>query len=215
MIARVSAWSVLLAAVLLWFGTVPVDSRAARGGPPGEGKTEVLPLQKAAPAVVVVEGPGGEEDLRKQIRAKTGVSGLGAATDLFSRAPEGSYGFIDPRTLGMALVSQSPDFMLQRVPPAANAFEVHKLADGSGLLVGFVSKEVLPQLTPVDRPHHIRLALHSNPSDTAPVIAAVPIVKLMVDRIPVRLDPKKADSPVFLDMDLQGTANRKSPTRAQ
>jgi hypothetical protein len=172
-------------------------------------------VQKAAPAAVVIESAGSEEDLRKQIRAKTGVTALGAATDRFSRAPEGSYGFIDPHTLGMALVSQSPDFMLQRVSPSSNAYEVHKLADGSGLLVGFVPKDLVAQLTPANRPHHIRVALHSNPSEKAPVIAAVPIVKLMVDRIPVRLDPKKADSPVFLDMDLQGTANRKSPTMGQ
>jgi len=38
----------------------------------------------------------------------------------------------------------------------------------------------------------------------------VPLTKLMVDRMPVRLEPKVEDGPVVLEMDLQGTANRKS-----
>jgi hypothetical protein len=38
----------------------------------------------------------------------------------------------------------------------------------------------------------------------------VPLTKLMVDRMPVRLEPKRPDGPVMFDMDLQGTANRKS-----
>jgi hypothetical protein len=33
--------------------------------------------------------------------------------------------------------------------------------------------------------------------------------------MPIRLDPKKTDSPVMLEMDLQGTANRKSVPGAQ
>jgi hypothetical protein len=68
----------------------------------------------------------------------------------------------------------------------------------------------MAQLTPSNRPKNIRIVLYSNPSDKAPHITAVPLVKLMVDRMPVRVDPKKTDSAVMLDMDLQGTANRKS-----
>jgi hypothetical protein len=37
----------------------------------------------------------------------------------------------------------------------------------------------------------------------------------MVDRMPIRLDPRRPDSPVMLDMDLQGSANRKSPQMGQ
>jgi hypothetical protein len=43
-----------------------------------------------------------------------------------------------------------------------------------------------------------------------PCIAALPLTKLMVDRMPARVEPKNADGPVVLEMDLQGTANRKS-----
>ena len=178
-------------------------------------KTEILPLQKAAPAAVAIETAGSEAELRRQMRAKNGVAELHAGTVRFSQAPTGSFGFIAPQFLGMALVTQSPDLALERVSPAANAYEIHKLADGSGLLVGFMGGDLVPQVTPSQRPKNIRIALYSNPSDKAPLIVAVPLVKLMVDRMPVRLDPKQPDSPVMLDMDLQGTANRKSPQMGQ
>jgi hypothetical protein len=190
---------------LTWWMALSAPVPAAPGG-----KTEVLPVQKAAPVAVVIETAGTEQDLRKQLRAKNGVTELAAASTRFSAAPTGSFGFIAPQFLGMALVTQSPDLALERVPPTTNAYEIHKLADGSGMLVGFIAPDLTPQVTPANRPHHIRIALYSNPSEKIPYIAAVPLVKLMVDRMPVRLDPKKADSPVMLDMDLQGTANRKS-----
>jgi hypothetical protein len=192
----------------------PLD--AARGGAAGGGKSEVLPMTKAAPAAVVIEAVGSEAELRKQLRAKNGVAALnGTAHITFSQAPTGSFGFIAPQPLGMALVTQSPDLVMDRVASTTTAFEIHKLADGSGMLVGFIGKELAPKIAPADRPHTVRVAFHSSPSEQAPYIAAVPLIKLMVDRIPVRVDPKKADSPVLLDMDLQGTANRKSPSMGQ
>ncbi len=180
--------------------------QAARGG----GKTEVLPVQKAAPAAVVIETAGTEQELRRQLRAKNGVTELSTPKLPFSQAPVGSFGFIASQPLGMALVTQSPDLLIEKVAPGAHAFEVHKLADGSGLLVGFIAKDLAPQVTPATRLHTIRIALYSIPSEKTPYIAAVPLVKLMVDRMPVRLEPKKTDSPIMFDMDLQGTANRKS-----
>ena len=195
---------------------LPLQLHAAKGGAAGGGKTEVLPMTKAAPAAVVIETIGSEQELRKQLRAKNGVVELnGSANVRFSQAPTGSFGFIAPQFLGMALVTQSPDLVMERVPPAANAFEVHKLADGSGMLVGFIGQDLVSQVAPSQRPKNIRIALYSSPSDKAPHIAAVPLTKLMVDRMPVRLDPKKPDSAVMLDMDLQGTANRKSPQAGQ
>lgn len=167
-------------------------------------------MVKAAPAAVVIETTGNESDLRKQLRTKNGVAELEAARVPFSQAPTGSYGFIAAQPLGMALVTQSPDLLLERIPPAANAYEIHKLADGSGLVVGFIEKALIAQVTPENRPHHIRITLSSNRSDKTPYIAAVPLTKLMVDRMPVRLEPKNAEGPVVLEMDLQGTANRKS-----
>ena len=191
--------------VLMLLCLLPAPLNAARGG-----KTEILPLEKAAPAAVVIETAGSEAELRRQMRTKNGVTELHTGSVLFSQAPTGSFGFIVPKLLGLALVMQSPDLGLERVAPAANAYEVHKLADGSGLLVGFMGKDLMPQVAPTQRPKNVRIALYSNTSDKAPHIVAVPLVKLMVDRVPVRLDPRKPDSPVMLDMDLQGTANRKS-----
>ena len=200
----------LLALSSLWLP--PVSLHAARGG---GGRTEVLPVEKAAPAVVVIEAAGSEPQLRAQIRQKVGVVELNVPRSKFSEAPTGSFGFISPQSLGMALVTQSPDLILNKVAPSANAYEIHKLADGSGLLIGFIPKDLASQVTPANRPHHVRIALYSAPSEKSPLIAAVPLIKLMVDRMPVQLDPKRTDGPVMLDMDLQGTANRKSVPGSQ
>ena len=157
--------------VLILVSLLPRSLQAERGG-----KTEVMPIQKAAPAAVVVESTGSEQDLRKQLRLKNSVAELNSATVPFSQAPTGSYGFIAPQSLGMALVTQSPDLLLERVAPAPNAYEIHKLADGSGMVVGFIGKDLISQVTPANRPHHIRIALYSNPTEKTPYIAAVPLI---------------------------------------
>jgi len=100
---------------------------------------------------------------------------------------------------------------LDRAASTDNDYEIHKLSDGSGLLVGFMGKELVAEVTPSDRPKNIRIALHSNVSDKAPVIVALPVIKLMVDRMPLKTDPKNRESAMVLEMDLQNTANRKSP----
>ena len=126
--------------VLTLMSLVPASLNGAQGG-----KTEVFPVQKAAPAAVFIETAGSEVELRRQLRVKNGVSELSSATSVirFSVAPTGSFGFITPKLLGMALITQSPDLSLEQIPPVSNAFEIHKLADGSGMLVGFV--EARPQ----------------------------------------------------------------------
>ena len=193
--------------VLTLMSLVPASLSGAQGG-----KTEAFPVQKSAPAVVFIETAGSEVELRRQLRAKNGVSELSSSTSVirFSVAPTGSFGFITPKLLGLALITQSPDLPLEQTPPTANAFEIHKLADGSGMLVGFVEANLKPQLTPSQRPKNVRLGLYSNPSGKAPHIVAVPLVKLIVDRMPIRLDPKEPGSAVLLEMDLQSTANRTS-----
>jgi len=193
--------------VLTLMSLLPASLDAAQGD-----QTEVFPVQKAAPAAVFIETAGSEGELRRQLRGKNGVSELSSSTSVirFSVAPTGSFGFITPKLLGLALITQSPDLPLEQMPPVSNAFEIHKLADGSGMLVGFVEANLKPQLTASQRPKNVRLGLYSNPSDKAPHIVAVPLVKLVVDRMPTRLDPKEPGSAVLLDMDLQSTANRTS-----
>lgn len=202
----------------LLMGLLPAPLDAARGGTsPGGGKTEVLPVQKAAPAVVIIDAPGSEADLRRQLRSKNGVAELGASTSktMFSQAPTGTFGYILPKFLGLALVTQSPDLALDRVSPSTNAYEIHKLADGSGMLVGFMGKDILTQVAPSQRPKSVRIALHSNPSEKAPHIVAVPLVKLAADRMPMRIDPNNPDSPVMFEMDLQGSSSRASTQGGQ
>ena len=193
----------LLALTLM--NLIPVSLAGAQGG-----KTEVFPVQKAAPAAVFIEASGIETDLRRQLREKNGVSNLSSSTSVirFSVAPTGSFGFIAPKLLGMALITRSPDLSIEQAPPVPNAFEIHKLADGSGMLVGFVEASLKPQLTASVRPKNVRLGLHSNPSDKAPHIVAVPLVKLVVDRMPIQLSSNEPSGAVLLDMDLQSTANR-------
>jgi hypothetical protein len=175
--------------------------------------TEVFPVQKAAPIAIVIETAGSEAELRRHMRVKNHVAELSTGTIRFSKAPIGSFGFIAPQSLGMALVTQSPDLELEREASTFNAYEIHKVADGNGLLVGFMSTDAASQISPSERPKNLRIALYSNSVDKAPTIVAVPLSKLMIDRMPMRLDPKKSDSPVVLDMDLQTTVNRKSPGR--
>ena len=178
---------------------------AAQGGP-----TEVFPIQKAAPIAIVIETAGNETELRRQMRIKNDVAELSPESIRFSEAPIGSFGFIAPQSLGMALVTQSPDLVLERVASTANAYEIHKIAGGSGLLVGFMDGEGAAQVSPGERPKNLRIALYSNSVDKTRAIVAVPLSKLMVDRMPIRLDPKKPDGPMILNMDLLTTANRKS-----
>jgi len=182
------------------------DLEAARGG-----KTEALPVQKAVPPAVVIETVGQEQDLRKLIRTQNAVGELPNSPVRFSEAPIGSYGFIEPKYLGMALATQSPDLVLERAPTSPNAYEIHKVADGNGMVIGFLGKEVAQQIKPKERLKSVRIALHSNPSDAAPLIAAVPLTKLVADQMPRPIDRNKRDGRVLLEMDLQGTANRKAP----
>lgn len=199
-----AAWCLL---VLTLKSLIPVSLAVAQGA-----RTEVFPVQKAAPGTVFIETAGSETDLRRQLRVQNGVSELSSSTSVirFSVAPIGSFGFIAPKLLGMALITRSPDLSIEQSPPVSNAFEIHKLADGSGMLVGFVEARLKPQLMASERPKNVRLGLYSNPSDTAPHIVAVPLVKLVVDRMPTRLNPKESGSAVLLDMDLESTANHTS-----
>jgi hypothetical protein len=144
------------------------------------------------------------------MRIKNNVAELSTEATRFSEAPTGSFGFIAPQSLGMVLVTQSPDLMLERVASTPNAYEIHKISGGNGLLVGFMSREAASGVSPSERPKNLRISLYSNSVDKASVIVAVPLTKVMVDRMPIRLDPKKPDGPVILHMDLLTTTSRKS-----
>jgi hypothetical protein len=112
--------------------------------------------------------------------------------------------------LGMALITKSPDLPFEQGSPTPNAFEIHKLANGSGMLVGFVETQFKPQLTSSERMKNVRFGFYSNPSDEAPHIGAVPLAKRLVEWMPTRLNPKEPGSAVLLEVDLQSNTNRTS-----
>lgn len=176
---------------------------ASLGSPAG--KMEVFPVGKNAPQAVFIKTTRSEVELRRQLRAKNRVSEFSSDTSVirFSVAPMGSFGFIAPKVLGMALITRSPDLSLEQMPPVSNAFEIHKFADGSGMLVGFVEATLKSQLTASERQKNVRIRLYSNPSIKVPHIVAVPLAKLAVDRMPIRLDSKEPGSVVLLEIDLQ------------
>jgi hypothetical protein len=169
----------------------------------------VFPVHKAAPAAVFIKASASETKLRRQLRDQHGVSPLSSSTSVIrlSVAPAGSFGFITPKLLGMALITRSPDLSIEQVSPVPNAFEIHKLADGSGKLVGYVEAGLKPRLTASERQERIRLELYSNLSDRSPHIVAVPLGKLVVGRMPVRPESKEPGSAVLLEINLQSTAN--------
>ncbi|MCP9455782.1 MAG: hypothetical protein NNA18_06720 [Nitrospira sp.] len=172
-------------------------------------KTETLPVQKAAPSVVVLETAGSESELRRLMREKNRVSALQEKAVRFSEASPGSYGFIAPKQLGLVLVTQSPDLVLEQAPSSAHAYEIHKLADGSGLLVGFLGQEAIAHIKPSERHRKVRLSLYSNLVREAPYIVAVPLTKLVVDQMPRLIRANTPEGSAMLEMDLEGTANRK------
>jgi len=137
-LTRIQPVPYLIAGSLLILTFMSLNSASLAGAQGGE--MEMLSVQKAAPAGVFIERAGSEMELRRYLRAKNGVLKLSSSTSVirFSVAPTGSFGFITPKLLGMALITRSPDLSLEQMPPVSNAFEIHKLADGSGMLVGFV-----------------------------------------------------------------------------
>ena len=72
------------------------------------------------------------------------------------------------------------------------------------LIIGTLMSMTVMSLIPVS------LAEAQGSKMEAPHIAAVPLVKLVVDRMPIRLDPKEPGTGVLLDMDVQSTGNRTS-----
>jgi hypothetical protein len=58
------------------------------------------------------------------------------------------------------------------------------------------------QLTASEDQKNVRIRLYSNSSIKVPYIVAVPLAKLAVDRMPIRLNPKEPGSAVLLEIDL-------------
>lgn len=172
-------------------------------------RKEILSVHKTVPPIVLMDATRTESDLRRLLRDKNRVDELQFPMVRFSEAQPGSYGFIASRHLAMALITQSPDLVLEKTASTADSYEIHKLADGSGMLVGFIEQTAAPELMAERRGKSFRCALYSQPWEGAVLIAAIPITKLMVDQWPHRVDLRNPNSPVRLEMDVQSMANRK------
>ncbi len=172
-------------------------------------KKEVLSVHKTVPPIVLMDATRTESDLRRLLRDKNRVEELQLPMVRFSEAQAGSYGFIASRRLALALITQSPDLVLEKTASTSDSYEIHKLADGSGMLVGFIEQTAAPELMAERRGKAFRCALYSQPWEGAVLIAAIPITKLMVDQWPHRVDLRNPNSPVRLEMDVQSMANKK------
>jgi hypothetical protein len=77
--------------ILTFMSLVPASVTGARGGKP-----EVFPVPNAAPVAVFIEKTGRGMELRRQMRAKNGVSGLSPTNSVirFSVAPTGTLGLL-------------------------------------------------------------------------------------------------------------------------
>lgn len=111
-----------------------------------------------------------EEDERAALRAKHQVRAL---TDLedgtgLHRLPNGVYGFTyapGPR-----------DAPLFRTP-RTHTFEVHKLADGKVMLVGYVSPEVASRIENDRQPVEVRL--FPRPREGASALVTLPLARMI------------------------------------
>ncbi|MCP9449579.1 MAG: hypothetical protein NNA21_05900 [Nitrospira sp.] len=171
-------------------------------------KKEVLGIHKTVPSIVLTDTTGKESDLRGILRDKNRVKELQVPIIRFSEAQPGSYGFIASRQLALALITQSPDLVLEKMAPTSDSYEIHKLADGSGMLVGFIEQAAASELIAERRGRSLRCALYSQPWDEAALIAAIPITKLIVDQWPHRADLRNSNSPMRLEMDVQSITSK-------
>ena len=109
-------------------------------------------------------GPAGDA-ARAGLRATHGVRLLGDAADglgLDRQAP-GVFGWASAPALATAPLFSTPIFQ---------AFEVHKLADGRALMLGFVTPAAAAALGRA--PDVLQVRLHPVPHDDATVLVAVP-----------------------------------------
>src|SRR5688500_3247967 len=102
-----------MAWTLLWMSGFALSALVASA----TGTTEVMPMIKAAPAAAAIERARTEEDHRAQLRVNSGLTELLPPRALVSQARTGAYSIIASPVLGMALVTQRPDLMLERSAP--------------------------------------------------------------------------------------------------
>lgn len=130
--------------------------------------TQVFPNQKKADSVTETE----EEKLRRQLRQEHGVRSLAITENelRFSVAPDGVYGFAQSIAFHDSNFLQLEREFLKRIH-----FEFHKMSDGHGEIIVFVSPDVSTMLNRKDRPIGYPATLYNRMWAGASVIESIPL----------------------------------------
>jgi hypothetical protein len=139
--------------------------------PPSERKTEPAP---SPPKLLVAEFGGSIQELRKRHNVKP-LPDVESGKN-FIEIPVNSYSFADGFSL---LHKQTPDYL--KMPGLNRDFEVHKLGDGTGVVLGYVGPESLIRLRE-GMPKDAELTLYSQRWREAPNLVAMPLSELRCDR---------------------------------
>ena len=124
----------------------------------------------AAPTFVSANGLN-EEEQRQMIRQQHNVRRMEAVENelKYSVAPRNIYGF----TSSMRLYNPS-GIILHRGFSHSQAFEIHKMNDGTGRLIGFVSTDVAVHIQRDNRPSEFPITIYNRKWSEAPTMAIIP-----------------------------------------
>jgi hypothetical protein len=113
-----------------------------------------------------------EDQLRRRLREEHGVRLIEIAENQlkFSAAPRKVYGFDQPME-----IHDSNFLQLNREFSRSIQFEFHKMSDGKGEIIVFVSPDVATMLNRTDRPPGFRATLYNRMWVSAPVIDSIPL----------------------------------------
>lgn len=155
---QVVLWAVLSMMIIsgFWSG----HRTSAKKNTAGPNKPEVNDKQQET----ATESELHDLRMRNRVRPVTiSEEGLG-----INRAPAGVYGFsYTPATTEAPLFNKK----------AYHSFEVHKLSDGTVLLVGFVTAETVSQMNTGKERIHIRL--FADPQDEANILVSIPSSRII------------------------------------
>jgi hypothetical protein len=139
--------------------------------PPRERKPEPAPLP---PKLLVAEFGGSIQALRKRHNV-TPLPDVESEKSL-SEIPANSYSFADGFHL---LHKQTPEYV--KMPGLYTDYEVHKLGDGTVVVLGYVGAESLIRLRE-GMPKDVELILYSEGWREAPKLVSIPLSELRCDR---------------------------------
>ncbi len=156
-----------------------------------------------SPPVVIATSPKKGEEARPWLRNEHRVRALEPEESRLrvSDVPRRVYGFVDCEDLLRFLNSQQ--FRLHRSFYKPYDCEVHKLADGSIHLVGFVGHDTAIQAKLESRPKHLRITVYAFAWENAQDIISIPFTDIATLRDLRRIDLDKELGPRALEFELK------------